>query len=297
MLGGLTTRLRRVWERITRRLARSHLRERDETIARLRSERDRARHRVSVFERDTRVEYLFVLTYGRSGSTLVQGILNSIPGYLIRGENRQILRHVWAYDKTGVAERRVQRRKQRERGAEEGSSGSRSPLFGMDNYAHGAALRHARKLAVATILRPEPDTRVTGFKEILWGEPDTPDFVRWLQDVFPGAKFVINTRDLESVSHSAWWSKDPDALAELQEREAMLMTLRDQLGDAAYHIKYDEFTANPEVLQGLFEWLGEPFDLETVRSVLDVRHSFRPRNVRSGETDEEEAVEPVADPP
>src|SRR5688572_1085508 len=31
--------------------------------------------------------HLFIVTYGRSGSTLLQGVLNSIPGYLIRGEN------------------------------------------------------------------------------------------------------------------------------------------------------------------------------------------------------------------
>jgi hypothetical protein len=40
--------------------------------------------------------YVFIVTYGRSGSTLLQGVLNSIPGYLVRGENRQALRHLRA---------------------------------------------------------------------------------------------------------------------------------------------------------------------------------------------------------
>ena len=31
--------------------------------------------------------FLFVVTYGRSGSTLVQGLLNAMPGVLVRGEN------------------------------------------------------------------------------------------------------------------------------------------------------------------------------------------------------------------
>src|SRR5471032_449985 len=30
---------------------------------------------------------LFIVTYGRSGSTLLQGLLNAIPGYRIYGEN------------------------------------------------------------------------------------------------------------------------------------------------------------------------------------------------------------------
>lgn len=34
---------------------------------------------------------ILVITYGRSGSTLLQGILNSIDGILIRGENHNFL--------------------------------------------------------------------------------------------------------------------------------------------------------------------------------------------------------------
>jgi hypothetical protein len=276
-----------VLNRVVRRLARGELAKQSEAISalsehrdRLRAERDRARGRLSELNQDARLGYVFVVTYGRSGSTLVQGLLNSIPGYLVRGENRQILRHLWAYDKAGTTERRVQRRKERGRGVEEGSSEPTSPLFGMDNFAHLAALRQARKMAVATILRPEPDTRVTGFKEILWDEPDTPEFVAWLQEVFPGAKFVINTRDLSDVSKSAWWSEDPGAYEALQANEALLLGLLETLGDAAYRIKYDEFTKDPAVLRGLYEWLGEPFDEDAVRAVLNVRHSFRAKTRR-----------------
>jgi len=31
--------------------------------------------------------YVFVVTYGRSGSTLMQGLLNALPGVLVRGES------------------------------------------------------------------------------------------------------------------------------------------------------------------------------------------------------------------
>ena len=257
-------------------------------IAELTKQRDRLRARVDEYERDRRLGYVFVVTYGRSGSTLVQGLLNSIPGYLVRGENRQIMRHLWAFDKEGLAERQVQRRKQRKRGAEVGTSDPTSPLFGMDNFAHKAAQSHARKIAVRTLFRPEDDTRVTGFKEILWGDEDTPEFVQWLREVFPGAKFVINTRKLDAVAQSAWWAEEPDAAADLERREGILMTLLDQLGDAAYHIRYDEFTEDPTVLRGLFEWLGEDWDEERVRDVLGRRHSFRPKHERAGGNDPED---------
>ena len=35
--------------------------------------------------------YLIVVTYGRSGSTLLQSILQSIPGYSFTGENNNVL--------------------------------------------------------------------------------------------------------------------------------------------------------------------------------------------------------------
>jgi hypothetical protein len=161
-------------QRVSHRLQRSRLQA--ERITRL-------ERRVAHWNRDKRLNYVFVVTYGRSGSTLVQGILNSIPGYLIRGENRQALRHLYAFDQVASKERRVQRRKQRARGVKPGSSEATSALFGMDNYPHAATLRMTRKLAVETLLRPEADTRVAGFKEIEWGDPDTLGYVRWLRAV------------------------------------------------------------------------------------------------------------------
>src|SRR5687768_4449832 len=39
--------------------------------------------------------HAFVITYGRSGSTLLTGILNSIPKTCIRGENGGALVHIF----------------------------------------------------------------------------------------------------------------------------------------------------------------------------------------------------------
>ena len=55
--------------------------------------------------RDAPVDHVFVMTYGRSGSTLLMGLLNSIPGYLIRGENRHAMRHLYDFHRSGLVER------------------------------------------------------------------------------------------------------------------------------------------------------------------------------------------------
>jgi hypothetical protein len=239
-----------------------------------RSEIDRLRRRVRQLELRDDLGYLFVMTYGRSGSTLLQGILNSIPGYLIRGENRQVLLHVHRFHRTAVKQRAVHRRSQRKRDEPVGGLPPTKSWYGMDNFGVRASLRDARRLALDTLLRPEPDTRVTGFKEIRWTSDDVSEYVAWLRKVFPGARFVVNTRDLHSVSRSKWWAERPDAYDHLREREERLLQLAEELGDAAFHVHYDDYVDNPRALKPLFDWLGEDFHEVRIRAVMDVPHSY-----------------------
>src|SRR5215208_3708784 len=153
-----------------------------------RREVDRLRRRVDRLEVRQDLGYLFVVAYGRSGSTLLQGILDSIPGYLIRGENRQVLMHVYKFHRAAVKQRNLHRRGQRKRNEPVGGLTSTKAWYGMDNFGVRASLRDARRLALDTLLRPEPDTRVTGFKEIRWTSEDVGDYVAWMRKVFPGAR-------------------------------------------------------------------------------------------------------------
>lgn len=218
-------------------------------------------------ERD--LSFVFVMTYGRSGSTLVMGLLNSIDGYLVRGENRHALRHLYEFHRSGVRERdRVSARR---------AGQTTHPWFGIEGFDEEASYAGIRRLALDTLLRPEPDTRVSGFKEIRWYDEDLVDYVTWLRRVFPGARFVVNTRHLPDAARSAFWRQETDALERLQRIEERILACAADLGDAAYRVHYDDFISDPEVLRGLFEWLGEPFDLARVRETMAVRHSITPR--------------------
>ena len=243
-------------------------------LRRAEQERERLRRRLARLEPAQELDYLFIVTYGRSGSTLVQGILNSIPGYLIRGENRQMLRSLYDFHRTGSRVRRWQRRQLAQDREGPGETNATSAYYGMDAFPKARSLAGIRRLAVETLLRPDADTRVAGFKEIRWDDEDVADFVAWLREVFPGARFVVNTRNLEDVAQSKWWGKDPEALERLTATERRLLDLAEQLGDAAHHVRYDDYVDSPEALRPFFEWLGEPFDEQRVRDVLAVRHSF-----------------------
>ncbi len=214
------------------------------------------------------LRYLFVVTYGRSGSTLLNGLLNTIPGYVIRGENRGAAYHLFQYHQTLLAEsRKASREALRER---------TNAFFGIGDYPPQQSLDGIRRLLLDTVLRPRPTTRVTGFKEIRWYQPDVADYVAWLREVFPGARFVVNTRDHASVLQSQWWAVgDTDSKAEaLADNERALLAIADSLGEDAYRIHYDDYVADPARLRGLYDWLGEELDEAAVRETLAVRHSY-----------------------
>ena len=132
-----------------------------------------------------------------------------------------------------------------------------------------------RALVLQTVLRPKADTRVVGFKEIRWYHDDLEEYVAWLREVFPGARFVVNTRDHADVLKSSGGARatsrrTPRTWPAIEQR---ILALAEQLGDAAYRIHYDDYVADPAVLRGLYEWLGEPWDEDAVREVLPGRHS------------------------
>lgn len=215
-------------------------------------------------QRPRDLAYVFVVTYGRSGSTLLAGILNSIPGWLIRGENRDALHHLFLFHQTLATEKaRLGPQLGRQR---------THPFYGMSDVPLDRSLAGIQGLVLDTVLRPKPDTRVTGFKEIRWYQPDLEEYVAWLREVFPGARFVVNTRNHDDVLKSGWWAEG-DHAAGLAAAEAGILRLADSLGDAAYRVHYDDYVADPATLRGLFDWLGEPFDEAAVRVVMAKRHA------------------------
>jgi hypothetical protein len=221
------------------------------------------------------LRYVVVVSYGRTGSTLLQGILMTAPNVLIRGEQGGTVGHLesW-YDELCRHQSRLTRRYETSR---------RHPFFGIGGFRRDEALRRIRLLLVESLLRPQRDTAVIGFKENKWPD-DILGTLRFLQRVFPEVRFVINTRDLNAVADSGFWGRRPYAEAVIRQRHDAVVAAADELGETAYRVHYDAWVSNPQELRGLFDWLGIRFDLQRVAEVMAQPHSYLNRSLPELET-------------
>jgi hypothetical protein len=210
--------------------------------------------------------YVFVLTYGRTGSTLLQGILDRTPGYCVRGENGGVVYELFRYYKTATHHRDRLGRKE--------PLPPQHPWWGIDGFPEDVALREFRHLVLDTVIRPTVGSRVVGYKEIKWGYPDLDDYLDFMRLVFPGARFVVNTRDLADVANSKWWANRPDAMTQLEQLDRQVRDAGKRLGDAAFAVHYDDYKDDPAALRPLFEWLGAPYDRERIAAVMSQKHSY-----------------------
>lgn len=221
-----------------------------------------------------RFAHVFVITYGRSGSTLLSGLLNLVPGTLVRGENHGTLKHLYravravehtlAQPRTGDDDKPIE------------------PWFGA-RYVNPAAFRTALLAAFRDdVLVPPPGIQLLGFKEISHRLRDFPeeaeflDFVSFLSEAFERPCFIFNVRRHADVARSAWWADESNATRELAELDRRFRLAADRHADISAWVDYDRIVADPASLRSLYDFLGAPFDEAAVRAVLATRHSYQP---------------------
>lgn len=209
---------------------------------------------------------IFIVTYGRTGSTLLQNLLMTIPGCTVRGENFNMLEPLFKV---------VGRARQAKFTWGKNPTTPQDPWFGADLISPPALRRALVDAFVHHALCPPKEARWFGFKEIRYDAfgdqfPEVLDFIRAM---FKNATIVFNTRNVADVSASAWWKDwEPKKVANLV--STMDKRFADYAAahpDCCFQTRYEDFSVNPEALRPLFDRLGEPFDPAAVRKVLDRR--------------------------
>lgn len=214
--------------------------------------------------------FIFIVSYGRSGSTLLQTVIQSIPDAHIRGENDNILAPLWqAYRSARGAKAHWSAR---------GSAEPTHPWYGTNAFRPEVFAGRLVNAFVDEILCPPKTARWIGFKEIRYSEfgDALPRVLDFMAAQFKNAVFVFNTRDAKAVARSGWWKKrDPEeVIAMVRTQDARFAAYAAANPGNCFINSFERLVAEPESLATLFDMLGERFDPALVTSILSnkLRH-------------------------
>lgn len=216
---------------------------------------------------------ILIITYGRSGSTLLQGILNANSHCIIRGENYNFCYHLFkAYKSIGYSQ------------AFNGELPT-SPWYGNDCFKERIFLSQIKNLMYKFIVgnvyeKNNQKVNCYGFKEIRYSNQDIGDdfdeYLEFLRKIFPNVAFIFNTRNLKDVTKSGWWSKQKseDVIALLKSVENNFNKYIKKNPQFSFHITYEDIINKSNKLEDLFDFIGMQFNLNVVEQVLKTPHSY-----------------------
>lgn len=227
--------------------------------------------------------YIFVATYGRTGSTVLMKTLNTIPGSCIRGENNNSLAPLMrSIDLIKTETNFSIRREQAALPFEERGVWWQKMIGKTDDPWYGAELVRPRAYALSLldsyvrhILNPPETVSYLGFKDIHYYKngPFFDDTLRLMLHFFPNARIVFLTRDLDQVSQSAWWKDIPKetVITQLQDANRKFEQFFSANQDRCYMIDHTDLLRGLDGVMPLFDFLEADVDAEAVEGVLNTR--------------------------
>lgn len=223
-----------------------------------------------------------MITYGRSGSTLTQELLNSLPGYCVRGENGNLthfmakMAHMVEWDKNYAARRDSSTLSYEERLHYQKLLGRTSdPWYGAELADPDDFRLSLFDLFAQKILQVPVGCRVSGFKEIRqWVHPAFFEtHLNILQTSFPNTRFLFQTRNWEDVSRSKWWAEIPPEQVREQITTANSLFEGYQAAnpEACFTIEFERFGEGIPFVRKILDFLGEDLPDARINSVLSNR--------------------------
>ena len=221
------------------------------------------------------VKHVFIVTYGRTGSTLLQGLLNSIEGVVVRGENYNLC--------YGLYKSFISLRKMKTEPKEDGLSPTQ-PFYGKHLIDENVFIERSRQLVQEQLAIPnDPSVKAWGFKEIRYTQAGLEDkwgyqlksYLDFMSRMFPDSAFIFLTRNHEQVVKSAFWKerKTQEAIKDIQSFENVAQQWS-QGKKGAFWIDYSDIVSNNEKLISLYEFLGASYAKEKVDDILGIEHSY-----------------------
>jgi len=212
---------------------------------------------------------VLICATGRSGSTTMQRLINTIPNSNICGENFAAINSLLEFY------RRIKNT------TIEYVPGHTTP-FTYDylieknvkpswyNSYNLNQIIHMIKMTIITMLKKSEDNNVWGFKEIRYDNGNI-NYIKDFKELFPQTKVIIQVREnLNAQSKSSWFKNDPDSLNYLKRYSQELINFAVANKDWCYLITFEQMF-NINRIKNLFQFIDcEPFfDESKIKEVLN----------------------------
>lgn len=226
--------------------------------------------------------FVLVVTHGRSGSTLLQGILNRAPGWHIHGENANMLYH--QYQELAAARKIKKHQKLGHHVPPE-----TSPWFGYKNLDVQKINAQVRRRMRSFLTETAPaEARVVGFKEVRYLDVflEDPDaltrYLDFLLKALKPCKFIMLTRDPEATSSSAWWAEEDKSkvVENLQAFSRFLEDYASSHSDDAVHVSYADVVNQTDAFWSMMSFVGAKTTRDEVAAALSMPHSYKTKAIR-----------------
>jgi hypothetical protein len=217
---------------------------------------------------EPRFSEIFIVTYGRTGSTLLQALLNTAPGTDIEGENYGFLYFLYS------AHRALQA--SRAHVAAEGLDRVSHPFYGASRRYRLDSERDIVELARRFLRHGSPSATVCGFKDVRYDVPDLEDYLDFLKPVGARPHFVFVIRNHHDVLASGFMRKanGAETKSRLEAMEQGFGRFSARNPDCTSTIDYTDIAAAGPALRRLFERLGLAYDPDRIAATLAQQHSY-----------------------
>jgi len=214
---------------------------------------------------------LLIISYGRSGSTLLQGMLNSIDGCLIRGENLNLCFHLFnAWESISELKKNF-------------SPKVESPWYGSHLVDDELFISHCKQFMYQMLVESTTDKeniKCYGFKEIRYtniGDENFVNYLNFLKMIFPGPVFIFNTRNHEDVSKSSWLASHDkhEVINILQETEKRFFSYIKENPKNSFHITYEDVISKSVKMKEMFDFIGALYNENVINRILSIQHSTK----------------------
>lgn len=229
------------------------------------------------------MKYVLIITHGRSGSTLLQGILNSIKGWRIYGENFNFAFHLF---EAGYCLYRTKTNHGKPKNENPTNPWYGASKINIKDFNNKSALL-LRDFVHMNIARD--GDKCIGFKEIRYIDILKEDmsgyllqsYLQFLMQALPSVKLIFLNRKEEDTLKSEWWKKGNS-----EENMRLLKFFRTfcekfcSQSPQAFRLDFEALIKKVDTQKSLYEFLEIPFDEKKLKQVLIKPHS----HVQSEET-------------